>query len=220
MEFKTLSVAGISASERKIIGYAAAFGNEDRARDIIKPGAFKKTIKERGKQIKVFYNHMIPIGRPEVMREEDKGLYTESKISATAKGDEVLQLVADRVITEMSVAYETIDFAYDAKTGVRTLKELKLFEYGPVDFGANEAAVITGIKAFTDRVATGRPVDMRHLAEVRRELKSLLDAIETATGEPGKPTPDGGPSIDTRLLKLPAAITAQLAEAFKVNVPN
>jgi hypothetical protein len=218
MEFKTLPVAGISISERKIIGHAAMFGNIDRVNDTIKSGAFKKTIRERGKSVKVFYNHNTPIGRPVVMQEDDKGLYTESIISATAKGDEVLQLAADGVITDMSIAYEAIDFAYDAKSGIRTLKELKLFEFGPVDFGANEAAVITGVKSFADRLALGQPIDVKHLAQVRTELKALLDAIESATGEPGKPTPPSEPSIiDTRIARLPEELTARLAAAFGVN---
>jgi hypothetical protein len=218
MEFKTLNVADISIKERRIIGYAAAFGNVDKIMDVVKPGAFKKTIKERGKQVKVFYNHQTPIGRPEVLTEDKKGLYTESIISATAKGDEVLQLIADGVITDMSVAYETIEYEHDVKTGIRTLKEVKLYEFGPVDFGANEEAVITGVKALSDRIRAAQPINLSHLAEVRRELKALLDAIESATGEPGPPTPDGEPSlIDTRLSKLPEEITARLAAAFRVN---
>jgi HK97 family phage prohead protease len=214
MEFKSIAVADISIAERKVIGYAASFGTVDKVMDIIKPGAFKKTLKEN-KSIKVFYNHMMPIGRPDIMREDDKGLYTESVISKTAKGDEILELIKDKVINEMSIGYQPVDFAKDNKTGIRTLKELKLFEYGPVDFAANEAAVITGVKAFTDRLASGQPVDLKHLAAVRQELKALLDALDSATGEPVKATPDVGPSIDTRILKLSEEHTARLAEAFR-----
>ena len=214
MEFKSIAVADIKTSERIIIGYAAAFNNEDKIKDIIEPGAFKKTIKERG--IKVFYNHSTPIGLPVLMQEDSKGLHTESKISATAKGDEILQLAADGVLTEMSIAYDKIRYTMDEKTGIRRLKELKLYEYGPVDFAANEAAVITGVKALTDRLASGQPINSDHLARVRGELKSLLDALDHATGEPGKPTPDAGPSIDTRILKLSEEMTARLAWAFRL----
>jgi len=214
MEFKSIAVADISIAERKVIGYAAAFVL-DKGNDIIKPGAFKKTLKEN-KSIKVFYNHMNPIGRPEIMREDDKGLYTESILSKTAKADEVLELIRDGVINEMSIGYQTIDFAQDNKTGIRTLKEIKLFEYGPVDFAANEAAVITGVKALADRLNEGRPINLEHLAAIGRELKSLLSAIESATGEPAKATPDAGPSlIDTRILKLSEEHTARLAAAFR-----
>ena len=216
MEFKTVKAAEVSVSERKIIGYAASFGTVDKVMDIIKPGAFKRTIKDN-KNVKVFYNHMNPIGRPEVMREDDKGLYTESILSKTAKADEVLELIRDGVINEMSIGYQTIDFSHDNKTGIRTLKELKLYEFGPVDFAANEAAVITGVKALTDRLASGQPINSDHLARVRGELKALLDAIDLATGSPVKSTsPESGPSIDTRMMKLPDEWCQRLADAFKL----
>lgn len=218
MEFKTVKAADVSVSERKIIGIAASFGNVDRVNDVIKQGAFKKTLRERGKQIKLFYNHSFPIGKPEVMREEEKGLYTESKVSATQRGDEILQLVKDGVITDMSIGYEVVNYDMDNKTGVRTLKELKLYEFGPVDFGANEQAVITGVKALADSIKDQR-LDAARLAAFRRELKSLLDAIDKLGGEPGQPTPPAGePSIDTRLERLPEEITARLAEAFRINI--
>ena len=214
MEFKSIAVADISITERKVIGYAAAFGNVDKANDIIKPGAFKKTLKEN-KSIKVFYNHMTPIGKPVAMVEDAKGLHTESILSKTAKADEVLELIRDGVINEMSIGYQPIEYTLDNKSGVRLLKEVKLYEFGPVDFAANEAAVITGVKALTDRLASGQPINSDHLAAIGRELKSLLSAIESATGEPGLPTPDAGPSIDTRIMKLSEEHTARLAEAFR-----
>ena len=215
MEFKNVKAADVSVSERKIIGYAASFGNIDSVQDVIKSGAFKKTLRERGKAIKVFYNHSYPIGKPEVMREEEKGLYTESKVSNTPRGDEVLALVKDGVITDMSIGYEVIDFGMDNKTGIRTLKEIKLYEFGPVDFGANEQAVITGVKSLADSIRSSQRLDPEGLAALRRELKSLLDALDTIGGEPVKTTPQAGPSIDTRLSKLAEEHTTRLAEAFR-----
>jgi HK97 family phage prohead protease len=216
MEFKTVKAAEVSVSERKIIGYAASFGNIDRVNDIIKPGAFKKTLKERGPAVKLFYNHSYPIGKPEMMREDSKGLYTESKVSNTPRGDEILALVADGVISDMSIGYETVDFGMDNKTGIRTIKEVKLYEFGPVDFGANEQAVITGVKSLADSIRHNHNLDPAGLAALRRELKSLLDALDGLGREPETSTPDGGPSIDTRLMKLPEEITERLAAAFRL----
>lgn len=217
MEYKNIKAADVSVSERKIIGYTASFGNIDSVHDVIKAGAFKKTLRERGKAVKVFYNHAFPIGKPEVMREEDKGLYTESKVSATARGDEVLQLVKDGVITDMSIGYEVIDFGMDNKTGIRTLKEIKLYEFGPVDFGANEQAVITGVKSLADSIRERQRIDPAGLAALRRELKGLMDALDRFGGEPVEATPPAGePSIDTRLAKLSEEHTARLAEAFRI----
>jgi len=221
MEYKTVKAAEVSVSERTVIGYAASFGNIDKVSDTIKQGAFKKTLKERSATIKTFYNHAFPIGRPVVIREDARGLYTESKISATPRGDEVLALVADGVITDMSIGYEAIDYATDAKSGIRTLKEIKLYEFGPVDFGANEQAVITGVKSLADSIRDKR-LDPAGLAVMRRELKSLLDAIDTLGGGPENPTRESGPGnstspIDTRLERLPEELTARLAAAFRLN---
>jgi len=217
MERKTVKAADVSISERTIIGHAASFGNVDRVQDIIKAGAFKKTLKERGPSIKTFYNHQWPIGKPVVMREDAKGLYTESKISPTPRGDEVLALVADGVITDMSIGYEVVGFDQDNKNGIRTLKELKLYEFGPVDFGANEQAIITGVKSLADSIR-GQRLDPAGLAEMRRELKGLLDAIDNLGGEPAQATPpEAGPSIDTRIMSLAEEHTARLAAAFRTH---
>jgi HK97 family phage prohead protease len=216
MEFKTVKAADVSVTERKIIGYAASFGNVDQVEDIIKAGAFKKTIRERKDKIKTFYNHSFPIGKPEVIREDSKGLYTESKISPTARGDEVLALVADGVITDMSIGFKSIDYSIDETTGIRTLKEVKLYEFGPVDMGANEEAVITGVKALADSIRDRQAVDPKALAALRHELKALLDAIDKLGGEPDDSTSHkGGPSIDTRLLKLTEDASGRLADAFR-----
>ena len=216
MEFKSIAVADISTSERKLIGYAAAFNNVDTKFDIIKPGAFAKTIAEQGDKVKTMYNHKAIIGRPTIIREDKRGLYTESIISKTPTGDEVLQLIADGLLTEMSIGYKAINYQRDPKTGIRTLNEVKLSEFGPVDFGCNERATITGFKALADYLGEQHPLNPQYLAELRREIKSLLDALESATGEPAKATPDAGPSlIDTRILKLSEEHTARLAAAFR-----
>jgi len=217
MQYKTIKAADVSVSERIIMGHAASFGNVDKVQDTIKAGAFKKTLRERGKVIKTFYNHARPIGKPVVIREDDKGLYTESKISPTPLGDEVLALVADGVITDMSIGYEVVDFGQDAKSGIRTLKEIRLYEFGPVDFGANDQALITGVKSLADSIRENQRLDPAGLAELRRELKSLLDALDHLGGEPVKATPPDGPSIDTRLERLPEELTARLAAAFRIN---
>ena len=215
MEFKSISMKDASIEGRTIYGYAAAFGNIDHGRDVIEKGAFEKTLKDRGDRVKVFYNHMTPIGKPEVMKEDDTGLYTQSKVSSTPKGDEVLELAKDGVITEMSFAYDAIGYSINDKSGVRTLTEIKLYEYGPVDFGMNEQATISGVKSLTERLHNNKPISSDNLAALRSELKSLLDALEKLG--PSTDTPEDGPSIDTRILNFSEEITGRLAEAFRVN---
>lgn len=194
MEIKNIKADNFEVEGRTIIGYAAAFGNKDRVGDIIEPGAFKKTLRERSP--KVFYNHTYPIGTPIKMREDSTGLYTESRLSKTARADEILELVKDGVIGEMSIAYEVVKEDYDNAKKVRTLRELKLYEYGPVDFAANESAVITGVKQLTERIKNADTITDETISEIRMLIKSL-DAIaarqpeeSTAAEEPEQSTLD------------------------------
>jgi HK97 family phage prohead protease len=150
-------------------GYASTFGVVDDCADVVEPGAFTKTIQERLPRIKVGYQHNFddPIGRPLVLAEHQRdqlpekllvrfpqatgGLYTQSQISLTARGRDVLTLLRDGVLNEMSFAYDPIKFDFDenpaTKSQVRHLREVKLWEYGPVTWGMNEAAAILGAKS-------------------------------------------------------------------------
>lgn len=50
MEHKNLAfeIKAVDHEGRTLEGFAAAFGNLDQVRDILHPGAFKKTLVERG----------------------------------------------------------------------------------------------------------------------------------------------------------------------------
>jgi HK97 family phage prohead protease len=150
-------------------GYASTFGVVDDGMDVVEPGAFAKTIQERFKRIRVGYNHNLddPIGRPLTLAEHTReqlpeslrarfpqatgGLYTKSQISLTSRGRDVLTLLRDGVLNEMSFAYDPIKFDFDenpaTKAQVRHLREVRLWEYGPVTWGMNEAAAILGAKS-------------------------------------------------------------------------
>jgi HK97 family phage prohead protease len=207
MDFKQVSFESGTVDGRTIMGYAAKFGNIDLVGDSIEKGAFKRTL-EGSQRIKTFYNHMIPIGKPVKMIEDETGLYTESVISRTAKGDEILELVKDGVIGEMSIAYDVMQESWDAVKKVRKLKELKLYEFGPVDFPANPEAVITGMKALSERVNQNREIS--GLEPLERELKTLLESIEKhslkSTAAP--------PSRDTEIKKL-ASVFDDLSKYYE-----
>lgn len=157
---------------RTIFGYMATW-DEDSIGDIIVPGAFAKTIAERGpretpdgirSQIKIGYNHGKIIGIPTVLKEDDTGLYYEGRIANTQLGNEVLQLVKEGVVDVNSFAFDIIKS--DEKDGKRYLKELKVYEGGPVDFACNEVAWMGGAKA--DQVRRSHL-----LSQLTRELKTI-----------------------------------------------
>lgn len=197
MEYKSIRLNRDSVEGRTVAGYASMFGNRDKVGDIVKQGAFAKTIKERGKRVKVFYNHMYPIGMPVKIEEDEKGLYTESVLSKTARADEILELIKDGVIDEMSFAYDVID--YDPIANGRALKELRLYEYGFVDFGANEKAQVVGVKSLLERITDVK--EEENLLELKDALQLLEAVIASYKGKPLKDT-SIEPSIDTLLKQL------------------
>ena len=218
VETKNISLE-VKAEGRTIIGYAAAFGNVDSYGDIIERGAFARTINNNGRRIKTFYNHSTPIGLPRVMMEDDKGLFTESVISATRTGDEVLQLVRDGVITEMSIGYQTVkaDFNPD---GNRMLKEVKLFEFGPVDMAANEQATIEGVKALADALHAGKAQTTVDIAAIEAAINTLQKLVvptnPSSTQQDPAPAATPVDSLDTSWIAEIGEMVHDLAEASKV----
>lgn len=145
-ETKNFSFEVKATSENEFEGYASVFGNPDGHDDIMVQGAFTKTLQE-SKRVKVLWQHdpWQPIGKPIAMSEDSKGLHVKAKISNTALGRDVVQLLKDGVIDELSIGFNTIKDEWNAQ-GKRLIKEVKLWEFSPVTFAANEQAGITVVK--------------------------------------------------------------------------
>lgn len=188
-------------------GYASVFGNEDSYGDIVKPGAFKKTIKEHVKRIKVLWQHWHPFGVPTVMQEDSKGLYTESKIALTTENKDRLILMKEGVVAEMSIGYDTIKSEIDdtdPEHKIRYLTELKLWEYSPVTWAANDLATVTGFKSVGEsdtllhtlnmmlkegRVLSGKNKDL--VVKAIAALTELVSATEPDTEDDSVNTQPG-----------------------------
>lgn len=204
MEFKALKFddSNVNLENRTFMGYASTFGNVDEVGDIIERGAFKKSIKERGpngsNQIKVLWQHNEPLGIPLKMYEDENGLYVEGKVSKTRLGDEALELMKDGVVDKMSIGFSIPKgkMEWDDKTGVRKIKEVKLFEFSPVTFPANEQASITGMKSLEGKLALlqdGVELNPEELAELKalyQRLDALLKSEPQSTHETSEPQAD------------------------------
>lgn len=130
-------------------GYASYFGNKDSYGDVVEKGAFADTLKNDAHRVKVLWQHnpYQPIGKPLHMEEDSKGLYVRAKVAPTTLGKDVLVLLREGVINELSIGYVPVEDEWDDKEQVRRLKKIKLYEFSPVTWAANELAVITGVKA-------------------------------------------------------------------------
>ena len=198
-----LEEKGLDIEEGTFAGYAAVCGNLDDGGDIIESGAFKKTLAERGpasprNRIKVFRFHDFhqPIGKTLELKEVSKGkmpkdlldkfpsvtggLYVKGQISHTPAGDEVLTLMRDGVVDELSIGYDAVKeyWEEDDDTKARHLKEVKLYCADPVPLAMNAAAMITDVKEVNETIEAQEAAQAQEAAEAEQaeELQKALIA--------------------------------------------
>lgn len=187
MEFKSIELkeTAIDMSARTIEGYAATW-DLDQANDIINKGAFTKTISEGfpAGRVKMLWQHDAPLGMPSEMFEDDRGLFVKGKISRTQLGDEALELMRDGVVDRMSIGFSIPQNKSGfTDEGVRVISEVKLFEFSPVTFPANEAAHIMAVKSLQEQLFIAKskginPKDKKEFVHMLNELKALIDIEE------------------------------------------
>lgn len=117
-----------------VTGYFASFETKDSENDIIKKGAFQKSIAENGPnssspRIRHLYNHdpFKPLGVITELKEDGKGLYYESKIGSHTLGTEFLKMAESGLITEHSIGYVATKSTGRKGTN-RIITEIKLKE--------------------------------------------------------------------------------------------
>lgn len=135
-------------------GYGSVFDNVDSAREIVRKGAFTKSIGEwigKNRMPPVLWNHNRdePIGVYTKLEEDDRGLYVEGKllVNDVRRAREVHALLKAEAIGGMSIGYAVKSASRADQAGVRDLNELKLFEVSIVTFPANEEARVEAVKA-------------------------------------------------------------------------
>jgi HK97 family phage prohead protease len=201
----TFDVKAVS-DEGVIEGYASVFGGApDSYGDIIAPGAFTPSLmkhKREGTMPLMLWSHNSsepPIGNWVDMAEDGKGLWVQGQIDLEdALGVRVHRALKGKRMKGLSIGYETLDSESDPKRpGVRTLKEVDLWEVSPVNFPAQRRAAVDNVKSYT---CGGKLPSLPEFEELLREAgfsKSQATAIAgkglapLLRGEPGnEPTSD------------------------------
>ena len=131
-------------------GYASLFGAEDLGRDIVMPGAFRSSLRKRGRRgVKLLYQHdpMEPIGVWTRIAEDARGLFVQGQLlSDVARSREVLSLMRAGAIDGLSIGYHVVKAQADKKTGLRRLMEVDLWEISVVTFPMLPGARISAVK--------------------------------------------------------------------------
>jgi len=179
MRYKSTKFEIKAMGDNTFEGYASYFNNIDSYGDVITKGAFSKTLQENRGRIKILWQHDTsePIGIPEYMEEDNDGLYVKGKISMTDTGKKAMILMRDGVVNEMSIGYDVIKDEY--KNNRRYLKEIRLWEFSPVTFGANEKAKITGAKNLNELMFDMKYAKKEDLVYTINRLKKFLEEIES-----------------------------------------
>lgn len=144
----------VDRKTRTVKGYFAAFNTKDADGDVIRPGAFAKTIAENGPasthpRIKHILNHnpYQPLGKLKSLTEDAHGLLYESEIGTHQLGDDFLKMVESGLISEHSIGYRVIKEENDRENETNYLNELKLWEGSSLTaWGANEFTPLVSAK--------------------------------------------------------------------------
>ncbi len=147
-------IEDVDSKQGIVIFYTSAFNNKDSDGDIIRKGAFAKSLNEGFKRFRHLKDHRIPVGLPieKETFEDDYGLRVASKLfKGIQDADELLiqyETFADMGnAMEHSFGYETIQEDFSKEDNANILKELKLWEFTTMTtWGANENAVQVGLK--------------------------------------------------------------------------
>lgn len=137
-------------------GYAAVFDSPTRIDswegtfdEQIARGAFMKTLKERKPVMQFDHGHdiatgSVPIAALEDIREDKRGLYVRAHMFDNPRVEPIRQAIAAGAIDGMSFRFRVTRQEWDESGDIplRTIRELDLFELGPVVFPAYEATSV------------------------------------------------------------------------------
>jgi HK97 family phage prohead protease len=205
-----LQFKDVDNKKQIVVGYFSAFGSKDSDGDIILPGAYAKSIKERGpKSSKPRIKHLLDhdkrrsVAVIQELEEDEIGLKYTSKAGSHDAGQDWFKMCESGIISEHSVGFETIK--EDKKSDANYMSELLLWEGSSLQsWGANENTPIVGIKemkmqelqdrfATIEKALTNGTFTDKAFIQLEKELKAikhLLSILTTDTTEPDLTTTD------------------------------
>lgn len=132
-----------------ITGLASTFGNVDFVNDVVEKGAFKKTLNTR--MPKFLWQHNMreaPIGKITDIKENENGLeFTAIMPKDDSRiRDTFMPQIKIGSLDTFSIGYRVVKAEINEQTGVRSLKEIDLYEISLVTFPANNKAVLQSYK--------------------------------------------------------------------------
>jgi HK97 family phage prohead protease len=161
-------------------GYASVFNNVDLGGDIMEPGAFKKTLKERLKtgDIKLVDSHLVfregtdaIIGGVTDAKEDETGLWFKGVFSSVQRAQDIRTKIREKFLNALSFGFDIIKAEADkTDKNVRRIKEVRLYEISMVPWGMNPKAQLTlakGAQSASAFATSGHAIDSVDAAKQR-----------------------------------------------------
>lgn len=187
-------------------GYAAVFDTptridswEGRFDEQIARGAFTKTLGLRQPVVQWDHGHdaatgSVPIAAIQDLREDDHGLFVSARMFDNARVEPIRQAIAGGAIDGMSFRFRVTREEWTDASGrsadevpLRTIRELDLFELGPVAFPAYTATSV-GVRSLLADLPTDERKrllsEIGEFADYTIVHKSRSDAARSGTEEP------------------------------------
>ena len=221
--FTALDLKAI-ADDGAFEGYASLFDREDLGRDVIRPGAFRDTLAQRGADgIRLLFQHKPdePIGTWLELAEDGKGLYARGRLATqVARAREVLSLMRAGAIDGLSIGFRATKAHRDRASGIRRIEKLDLWEISIVTFPMLPGARIRSVKHHP--FAGGKPSEReleRWLTQdaglTRSEARALLR--RGFTGLSGKQDAAARPTEENRLAARLSSVARLLRNDLQPN---
>ena len=192
MQIKTCDVQYKDEGSGMIEGYASTWIRQpDSYGDVVKQGAFKRTLEERwngGKGIPFLWAHQMDnlksfIGTAEA-DEDDRGLHFVATFDDSEEAQRVRQLYKDGRLRKFSFAFEVRDagpVTLEGGVKVHELRDVELYEISAVTVPANDDAGVVDVKA-------GR----RNSKADEDKIKQAITLLQDVLGELVEDEPDDG----------------------------
>lgn len=166
-------IKDLDASARKVAIYLSVFDVIDSDNDVIRKGAFKKSIQERGvdsgsnRKIAFlrYHNWEMPIGKFVELAEDEKGLFAVGQLGNSTLGNDAFEDYKDGIIKEHSIGFQYvkdkirwIEDATNEAGGFFDVSEVKLWEGSAVTFGANEFTNVVDVAKSEGKTETAQKI--------------------------------------------------------------
>jgi hypothetical protein len=164
METKRLEVGALdlkfTGNEMTFAGYASVFGGVDAYGDTIDPQAYKNTLANRSRPVRMRWNHFGPvIGKWNKIESDSKGLYVEGELTpGHSTAQDVYASMKHGAIDGMSIGYYAKK-SEELNDKGRLLKEIELVEISIVEEPADLAAKINDVKAALDHCQSLKEIE-------------------------------------------------------------